>query len=53
MMHQGNNYPASDALLQCLDKQLSEFGVDEHFHNLQWETKDRATLLTVTPAFEE
>ena len=48
MIHQSNNCPKTDTLLEFLDKQLGE-----HFHYSQLEATDRASLLTVTTTFEE
>ena len=53
MMHRCNNCPGTDALLEFLDKKLGKFDADEHFHYSEWETTDRASLLTVTTTFEE
>lgn len=53
MMHQFDNCPGIDVLLESLDKKFGEFDADEHFHSLHWETTDRTSLLTVTTTFEE
>ena len=52
-MHRCSNYPGTDALLELLDKLLGKLDAKEPFHYSQWETIDRASLLTVPPTFEE
>ena len=47
MMHRCQNCPGTDALRLFLDEQLDEFDPDTEFHYSQWQTTERATLMTI------
>jgi len=53
MMHGCPSCPGDEALQSFLNEQLSEQDPDAEFHYSQWETTDRATLITVTTTCEE
>ena len=53
MMHRCSNCPGTAALLDFLDEELREFDLNDQFHYSQWETTDRASLITITTTFEE
>ena len=53
IMHCGINCPGMNALHKFLEEQLSDIDPDFKFHYSQWQTTDRASLVTVTSTCEE
>ena len=53
MMHCCTSCPGINALCKFLEEELSEIDPDFQFHYSQWQTKDRACLVTVTSTCEE
>ena len=53
MMHCCTNCPGKNALCKFLEKELSDIDPDSQFHYSQWQTTDRASLVTVTSTCEE
>ena len=53
MMHRCTNCPATNALRKFLEEELSDIDPDFQFHYSQWQTTDRASLVTVTSTCEE
>ena len=53
MMHCCCNCPGTNALSKFLEEELSDIDPDFQFHYLQWQTTDRASLVTVTSTCEE
>ena len=53
MMHRCTNCPGTNALCKFLEEELSDIDLDFQFHNSQWQTTDRASLVTVTSTCEE
>ena len=52
-MHQCNNCPGTDALVDFLDEKIGGFDADEHLHYSQCETTNWASVLTVETTFED
>ena len=53
MMHRGTNCPGTNALRKFLEEELSDIDPDFQFRYSQWQTTDRASLVTVTSTCEE
>ena len=53
MIHRCKDCPGSEALQKFLDSELEETDPDEEFHFSQWQTTDRATLITQTTSLGE
>ena len=53
IMHRCINCPGMNALHKFLEEQLSDIDPDFKFHYSQWQTTDRASLVTVTSTCEE
>ena len=53
MMHQCTNCPGTNPLHKFLEEELSDIDPDFQFHYSQWQTTDRASLVTVTSTCEE
>ena len=53
MMHFCINCPGTNVLRKFLDEELSDIDPDFQFHYSQWQTTDRASLVTVTSTCEE
>ena len=53
MMHCCTNCPRTNALRKFLEEELSDIDPDFQFHHSQWQTTDRASLVTVTSTCEE
>ena len=53
MMHRSTNCPRTIALRKFLEEDLSDIDPDFQFHYSQWQTTDRASLVTVTSTCEE
>ena len=53
MMHRCTNCPGTNALRKFLEEELSDIDPDFQFHYSQWQTTDRASLVTVTSTCEE
>ena len=53
MMHRCESCPGSAALKKFLDQELSHLDMDSEFHYSQWQTTDRAALVTLITTFEE
>ena len=53
MMHHCTNYPGTKALHIFMKEELSDTDPDFQFHYSQWQTTDRASLVTVTSTCEE
>ena len=53
MMHHCANCPGTNALRKFLEVELSDIDPDFQFHYSQWQTTDRASLVTVTSTCEE
>ena len=53
MMHRCTNCPRTNALRKFMDEKLSDIDPDFQFHYSQWQTTDRASLVTVTSTGEE
>ena len=53
MMHHCTNCPETKALCKFLEEQLSDIDPDFQFHYSQWQTIDKASLVTATWNCEE
>ena len=53
MIHRCTIYPVTNALHNNLEEELSDIDPDFQFHYSQWQTTDRASLVTVTSTCEE
>ena len=53
MMHHCTNCPGTNALGKSMEEELSDIDPDFQFHYLQWQTTDKASLVTATPICEE
>ena len=53
MMHRWTNCSGTNALRKFLEEELSDIDPDFQFHYSQWQTTDRASLVTVTSTCEE
>ena len=53
MIHHCEKCPGTAALKAFLDEELDEFKPDSEFQYLQWQTTDRAALVTLTTTCEE
>ena len=53
MMHLCINCPGTNTLHNILEEELSDIDPDFRFHYSQWQTTDRASLVTVTSTCEE
>ena len=53
MMHRCTNCPGTNALRKFLEEELSDIDPDFQFHYSQWQTVDRASLVTFTSTCEE
>ena len=53
LIHQCNNCPGTDALVDFLDEKIGGFDADEHLHYSQCETTNWASVLTVETTFED
>ena len=53
MMHRCTNCPGTNALGKLLEEQLSDIDPDFQLDYSQWETTDRASLVSLTAACEE
>ena len=47
MMHCCINCPETNALRKFLEEELNDIDLDFQFHYSQWQTTDRASLVTV------
>ena len=52
MMHHCTNCPKTNELRKFLEEELSDIDPDFQFHYSQWQTTDRASLVTVTSTCE-
>ena len=52
-MHRCTDCPRTNALRKFMDEELSDIDPDFQFHYSQWQTTDRAFLVTVTSTGEE
>ena len=52
-IHRCEKCPGTGALKAFLDDELEEFEPDSEFHYSQWQTTDRAALVTLTTTCEE
>ena len=53
MVHHFTNCPGTNTLCKFLEEELSDIDPDFQFHYSQWQTADRASLLTITSTCEE
>ena len=53
MVHHFTNCPGTNTLCKFLEEELSDIDPDFQFHYSQWQTTDRASLVTVTSTCEE
>ena len=53
MMHRCTNCPGTNTLRKFLEQELSDIDPDFQFHYSQWQTTERASLVTVTSTCEE
>ena len=53
MMHHCTNCPERNTLHKFLENELSDIDPDFQFHHYQWQTTERASLVTVTLTCEE
>ena len=53
MAHQCENCPGPEGIQNVLDKELEEMDPEEEFYLNQWQTTDRATLITQTVSLED
>ena len=53
MMHRCESCPGSEALEKFLDDELRHLDMDSEFHYCQWQTTDRASLVTLTTTYGE
>ena len=53
MMHHCTNCSGTNALREFLEKKPSDINPDFQFHYSQWQTTDRASMVTVTSTCEE
>ena len=53
MTHRCTNCPGTIALRKFLEEELNDIDPDFQFHYSQWQTTDRASLVTVTSTCEE
>ena len=53
MVHRCENCPGTNALKIFLDDELKEMDLEEEFYFNQWQTTDRATLITQTVSLED
>ena len=53
MMYRSTNCPRTIALRKFLEEDLSDIDPDFQFHYSQWQTTDRASLVTVSSTCEE
>ena len=53
MMHCCTNRPGTSALCKFLGEVLSDIDADFQFHYSQWQTTERASLVTVTSTCEK
>ena len=53
MMHHCTNCPWTNTLCKFLEDEFSDIDPDFQFHYSQWQTTDRASLVTVTSTCEE
>ena len=52
MMHHCTNCPGTNALCKFLEEKLNDIDPEFQFHYSQWQTTDRASLVTVTSTCE-
>ena len=53
MMHRCESCPGSEALEEFLDNELKHLDMESEFHYCQWQTTDRAALVTLTTTYGE
>ena len=53
MMHRYTNCPGTNTLRKFLEEELSDIDPDFQFYYSQWQTANRASLVTVTSTCEE
>ena len=53
MMHRCESCPGTAALKEFLDQEFNKHEGDEEFYYCRWDTKDRATLTTITATCKE